>query len=104
MEMVIYYTSFSTTGIELVKSPTWLLHGDQDTFVPPSISIQLMQRLQCQVELKMIEGGDHQLSRLEEIQVLLQAVDSLLTSKSDEFTSSGEHDDDIVEDRVEKTE
>ena len=31
-------------GIEIIKVPTWLLHGDKDTVVPPSVSLQLMQR------------------------------------------------------------
>ena len=32
------------TGIEIIKAPTWLIHGDQDTVVPPDISLQILQK------------------------------------------------------------
>ena len=31
-------------GIHLVRAPTWLIHGDLDTVVPPAIALQLLQK------------------------------------------------------------
>ena len=84
----------AVSGLQLIKAPTWLLHGDTDTVVPPSISLQLMQHLQCSVELKIIEGGDHRLCRPEDIELLFEAINSLLhLSASTDLTSSGEFED-----------
>lgn len=65
-------------GVELIQSPTWLLHGDQDTVISQSVSLQLMQKLTSPVEMKVIENGSHWLFRPEDIKHLLQAIDSLL--------------------------
>ena len=81
-------------GIELIKSPTWLLHGADDTLVPPNVSIKLMQSMQCPVELKVVEGGDHLLNRPEELQLLMDAVNSLLSGRSDGVEEQGADDDD----------
>lgn len=81
------------SGIELIKSPTWLLHGAEDTLVPPNISIKLMQSMQCPVELKVVEGGDHLLNRPQELELLMKAIDSLLSSKSDGVTEQEDDDD-----------
>lgn len=85
---------FLYPGIELIKSPTWLLHGAQDTKVPPNVSIKLMQSMQCPVELKVVVGGDHLLNRPEELQVLIDAIDSLLSCRSDDSGVVQEGDDD----------
>ena len=75
-------------GIELIQSPVWLLHGDQDTVISQSVSLHLMQKLTSPVELKVIENGSHWLCRPEDTQHLLEAIDSLI------HPSDAEQDDD----------
>lgn len=55
-----------------------MLHGDQDSVVPPDVSIELMHKMECSVELKIVEGGDHRLSTPENLSLMLHAVDSIL--------------------------
>ena len=97
-----FYTfllSLCCPGIEIIKTPVWLLHGDQDTTVPPRVSIELMHKLQCSVELKIVEGGDHRLATPENIKLIIEAVESIRQFYEDDQKSSsqataGGYDDD----------
>jgi pimeloyl-ACP methyl ester carboxylesterase len=58
--------------------PVRLLHGQNDTDVPPEISLRLARALRSQdVQVILIKGGDHRLSRENDIALLLQTVSAL---------------------------
>jgi pimeloyl-ACP methyl ester carboxylesterase len=59
--------------------PVRLLHGSADADVPWRISLELMDRLAAaDVRLTLVKGGDHRLSREEDIALLLAAVEELV--------------------------
>ena len=93
-KQVFIIFSHIPSGLEIINSTTWLLHGEKDNVVPKSISLQLMQKLQCPVELKVIEDGTHQLYRPEDIDHMLQAIDILLDPSTDESSTAAVDDDD----------
>jgi pimeloyl-ACP methyl ester carboxylesterase len=58
--------------------PVRLLHGQDDADVPPEISLRLAAALSSNdVQVTLVEGGDHRLSREEDIALLLRAVAAL---------------------------
>lgn len=60
-----------------IGCPVRLLHGEADADVPWRISLDLMGRLASpDVELVLVKGGDHRLSRPQDIALLLQSVDA----------------------------
>jgi pimeloyl-ACP methyl ester carboxylesterase len=87
------YSILEMPGIEYIKVPTWLIHGDLDTVVPPSTSLQLLQRLECPVELRTVEDGDHRLSRPQDIHLLEQALTALLNPDSEAAKLAREDED-----------
>jgi pimeloyl-ACP methyl ester carboxylesterase len=66
-------------GSELaIDVPVRLLHGQQDADVPPDISLRLAAALRSQdVQVTLIKGGDHRLSRESDIALLLQTTATL---------------------------
>jgi pimeloyl-ACP methyl ester carboxylesterase len=62
-----------------ISCPVRLLHGLEDADVPWRISLDLTARLRsADVQATLIKGGDHRLSRPEDIALLLAAVRQLL--------------------------
>lgn len=58
--------------------PARLLHGQQDSDVPPAISLRLAAALRSlDVQVTLVKGGDHRLSRESDIALLLRTVTSL---------------------------
>jgi pimeloyl-ACP methyl ester carboxylesterase len=58
--------------------PVRLLHGQDDTDVPPEISLRLAAALRSRdVQLTLVKGGDHRLSRESDIDLLLRTVAAL---------------------------
>lgn len=58
--------------------PVRLLHGQNDSDVPPEISLKLAAMLQSgDVQVTLVKAGDHRLSREPEIALLLRTVGSL---------------------------
>ena len=58
--------------------PVRLLHGEEDSDVPPQISLRLARALHSQdVQVTLVKGGDHRLSRDGDIALLLRTVASL---------------------------
>jgi pimeloyl-ACP methyl ester carboxylesterase len=58
--------------------PVRLLHGQEDGDVPPEISLRLAAVLRSQdVQVTLIKGGDHRLSRPQDIDLLLRTVAAL---------------------------
>ena len=58
--------------------PVRLLHGQDDADVPPEISLRLDQALRSQdVQVTLVKGGDHRLSREGDIDLLLRTVAAL---------------------------
>ena len=58
--------------------PVRLLHGQDDSDVPPEISLRLAAALRSQdVQVTLVKGGDHRLSREQDIALLLRTVAEL---------------------------
>ena len=58
--------------------PVRLLHGQDDRDVPPEISLRLAAALRSQdVQVTLVKGGDHRLSREQDIALLLRTVAGL---------------------------
>ncbi|MBT2135425.1 alpha/beta hydrolase [Croceibacterium sp. LX-88] len=61
-----------------IDCPVRLLHGQDDTDVPPEISLRLAAALRSQdVQVTLVKGGDHRLSRDSDIALLLRTVAAL---------------------------
>jgi len=61
--------------------PVRLLHGQADEVVPPEISLRLARALRSQdVQVTLVKGGDHRLSRESDIALLLRTVAALTES------------------------
>jgi len=55
--------------------PVRLLHGQQDADVPPAVSLQLAAALRSEdVQVTLVKGGDHRLSRDGDIALLLATL------------------------------
>ena len=64
-------------GIAL-NCPVRLLHGQEDHDVPPEISLRLAAALaSTDVQVTMVKGGDHRLSRESDIALLLRSLEDL---------------------------
>ena len=65
-------------GTIAIDAPARLLHGQEDSDVPPEISLRLARALRSQdVQVTLIKGGDHRLSRDSDIALLLRTVAAL---------------------------
>jgi pimeloyl-ACP methyl ester carboxylesterase len=61
-----------------VDCPVRLLHGQADAEVPCSLSLQLASALDASdVQVTLVKGGDHRLSRPAEVALLLRTVASI---------------------------
>ena len=61
-----------------IDAPVRLLHGQDDADVPPEISLRLARGLRSQdVQVTLVKGGDHRLSRDGDIALLLRSVAAL---------------------------
>ena len=61
-----------------IDGPVRLLHGQDDGDVPPEISLRLARALRSQdVQVMLVKGGDHRLSRDSDIALLLRTVAAL---------------------------
>ncbi|HWK40654.1 MAG TPA: alpha/beta hydrolase [Croceibacterium sp.] len=61
-----------------IDCPIRLLHGQEDTDVPPEISLRLAAALRSpDVQVTLVKGGDHRLSRDGDIALLLRTVAAL---------------------------
>ena len=61
-----------------IDCPVRLLHGQDDAEVPPEISLRLARALRSQdVQVTLIKGGDHRLSRDGDIALMLRTVAAL---------------------------
>ena len=59
--------------------PVRLLHGQDDADVPPETSLRLAAALRSSdVQVTLVKGGDHRLSREQDIDLLLRTVDALV--------------------------
>jgi pimeloyl-ACP methyl ester carboxylesterase len=64
-------------GVPL-EVPVRLLHGQEDADVPPEIALRLAAALRStDVQVTLIKGGDHRLSRPGELALLLRTVEAL---------------------------
>lgn len=63
------------TGEIPLTCPVHLLHGQDDADVPPETSLRLAAALCSQnVQVTLVKGGDHRLSREQDIALLLRAL------------------------------
>jgi pimeloyl-ACP methyl ester carboxylesterase len=61
-----------------IDCPVRLLHGQDDAEVPPEISLRLARALRSQdVQVTLVKGGDHRLSRDGDIALLLRTIAAL---------------------------
>jgi pimeloyl-ACP methyl ester carboxylesterase len=61
-----------------IDCPVRLLHGQDDADVPPEISLRLARTLRStDVQVTLVKGGDHRLSREGDIALLLRTVAAL---------------------------
>jgi pimeloyl-ACP methyl ester carboxylesterase len=64
-----------------LSCPVRLLHGQEDGDVPPDISLRLAAALTSQdVQVILVKGGDHRLSRDGDIALLIETVAQLLAA------------------------
>jgi pimeloyl-ACP methyl ester carboxylesterase len=65
-------------GAIALNCPVRLLHGQEDRDVPPEISLRLAAALtSTDVQVTLVKGGDHRLSRDGDIALLLRTIESL---------------------------
>ena len=65
-------------GVIPFDGPVRLLHGQDDAEVPPAISLRLAAALRSQdVQVTLVKGGDHRLSREQDMALLLRTVAAL---------------------------
>ncbi len=63
------------TGAIPLTCPVHLLHGQDDADVPPDLSLRLAKALRSQqVQVTLVKGGDHRLSRAADIALLLRTL------------------------------
>jgi pimeloyl-ACP methyl ester carboxylesterase len=68
-------------GAIALACPVRLLHGQDDEVVPPEISLRLARALRSQdVQVTLVKGGDHRLSRESDIALLRRTVAALTES------------------------
>jgi pimeloyl-ACP methyl ester carboxylesterase len=61
-----------------IDCPVRLLHGQDDADVPPEIAFRLARALRSQdVQVTLVKGGDHRLSRDSDLALLLRTVAAL---------------------------
>jgi len=61
--------------------PVRLLHGADDSDVPWRVSLELMERLAtADARLTLVKGGDHRLSREDDIALLIATVEELVSA------------------------
>lgn len=61
-----------------VDAPVRLLHGQDDDVVPPDISLRLAEALRSEdVQVTLVKGGDHRLSRDGDVALLLRTLAAL---------------------------
>lgn len=61
-----------------ITCPVRLLHGQEDRDVPPDISLRTARALRSEdVQVTLVKGGDHRLSRPEDIALLLRTITAL---------------------------
>ena len=63
-----------------INCPVRLIHGQKDTSIDWTISIELAERLQSEdVQIQLIKNGDHRLSDPESIKIIKCHIDQLLS-------------------------
>ena len=62
-----------------IDAPVRLIHGQEDPDVPVSISFRLGRALRsADVQTVLIKGGDHRLSRPQDLDLLVQTIAALI--------------------------
>ena len=65
-----------------IRCPVRLLHGTADADVPWRMSFELMDRLETgDVQVTLVKGGDHRLSRPQDIALLLRTAEAMLNAR-----------------------
>jgi len=62
-----------------IDCPVRLVHGDADAVVPLAIALKLLEKLRsADVQLTVIKGGEHRLSKPNELDAIVRAVAALI--------------------------
>ena len=86
------YTILDMPGLEIITSPVHLLHGSDDAIVAPSVSMGLVQRLVSSTTFNVVPGGDHFLSRAEDLRLMVDRVDQCVHPEA--YDDQGEDSED----------
>jgi pimeloyl-ACP methyl ester carboxylesterase len=66
-----------------IDCPVRLIHGDADAVVPLAIALKLLEKLRsADVQLTVIKGGEHRLSKPNELDTIVRAVATLTGDES----------------------
>ncbi len=58
-----------------MRCPVRIFHGSKDDIVPPFVATEVVNWLESKdVQLTMVEGGDHRLSRPEDLRSLVSPL------------------------------
>ena len=87
------HTVLDMPGLEIIKAPVRLLHGNLDDIIPKSVPLELMQKITSSVTLDVIDDGDHRLSRPDDLSQLLRLVDECCKSDDEVDLCQGMDDD-----------
>ena len=69
------YTILDMPGLEIISTPVRLLHGSNDAIMAPSVAMNLVQRLSAPTTFNVVPGGNHSLSREEDLKLMVETVD-----------------------------
>jgi pimeloyl-ACP methyl ester carboxylesterase len=62
-----------------IDCPVRLVHGDADAEVPLGVALRLLEKLRsADVQLTVIKGGEHRLSKANELQAIVRAAAALI--------------------------
>ena len=78
------YCILSMPGLEIINAPVKLVHGGKDMLTPPSVAMDILKRLSSSTTFNVIDDGDHDLLRAEDLAMIESAVDQCFNPEQGE--------------------